>query len=86
MGIKKRIAKLRSKEPTASGSQTGSEGRTSLSAAADKLEEMRGDNVSINNDPAAPGPGGDQIAKTVETAKGIRIVNNPSEGRLLGDS
>jgi hypothetical protein len=87
MGIIGKLKNLgQSNAPMTSGAAKAAEGRSDLAAAASKLNEMRGDNVSISGEAVPTAPGADAIAKTVDAAKAIRIVNSRSEGRTLGDS
>ena len=85
MGFKSKLSGLRrGKEPMTSGAKKAAEGRSDLSDLAGKLDEMRGDNVSIGGE-AASTPGEDKMAKIVEGAKTIRTVNARGEGKLLGE-
>ena len=84
MGIIRKLKDLRSSAPTTSGARAAAEGRSDLSDLAGKLDDIRGDNVSIGGDPATS-PTEDKMAKLVEDAKTIRTVNAPGEGKLLGE-
>lgn len=85
MGIMDTLKKLRGNEtPMTSGAAKAAAGRSDLAEAASKLEEMRGDNVTIGRD-AASSAAEDNMAKLVEGAKTIRTVNARGEGKLLGE-
>lgn len=67
-----------------SGAAKAAAGRSDLSAAAAKLDKIRGENVVVNTE-AAGHPGEDKMAKLVEGAKTIRTVNARGEGKILGE-
>ncbi|MFT7473667.1 MAG: hypothetical protein ACI81L_000582 [Verrucomicrobiales bacterium] len=85
MGIIDKLKNLLpAKAPMTSGATKAAAGRSDLAHAASKLDEIRGDNLSINAE-AAGHPAEDKMAKLVEGAKTIRTVNARGEGKILGE-
>lgn len=79
MGLKDMFNKLWGKDiaPTTSGAAKAASGRSDLSSAAEKLNDMRGDAVLSGGNPVNR-PQDDKIADIVATAKATKNpeVNN----------
>ncbi len=86
MGIMRKLKSLRPQQaPMTSGAAKAAEGRSDLADAATKLNELRGDNVSVGGAAQAV-PSGDRIANIVAAAKDVGITNMGAEAKVIGKS
>ena len=83
MGIVNKIKSLFSAdEPLMSGARKAAAGRSDLTDAATKLDEMRGDAVPAGNDPAHR-PQDDKIAAIVASANATKNAELSTGGKVV---